>query len=894
MKIYKHFIFMLCLSAGLTTQAQQNKAMTFEEMVEWERITSQSISENGKWVTCKMEPWQGDATVFLYNDKGQEKARFSPASNGEFTSPSTYLLVTNTPAFEEVQELKLKKTPKKKMPMNSLTIYNLSGGEERIDSIRSYKASKTADWMAYQRGTAKDSALIVRSMDGARQDTFPKVTGFDYAKKGNVLYFVSDSTLYTYTPENGSRLISDTKAGYKKMAFDEKGDKLAYLLCTGKDSTAIVSSLYLSTNQQPGQMVAENGNIAFPDSWIINQHSALSFSENGERLFFGTSPEPLKKDTTVLAADRPDVQVWSWDEGIQYTVQTVNKAADLKRSYMAVYNINSGNLVQLADKELPNIQLADKGNAAVALLSTTAPYDTQRMWRGRNYYDIYTVNLESGERKEIAKANPSNMSFSPKGNYTSWYSAQDSVWYTYSIAENQKYQLTSPTTFPAWNDENDVPDYPNPYGIAGWTTNDEALLIRDKYDIWKFSPTGATAPINITVNGRTEQITYSLLRLDPEERAFNPAVAQYLTGFNQATKATGYYQGRINKPTKPNTLLAGDFRVAGLTKAKQSDAVIYTQESYEEYPDIRLSNLSFKKSLKLTDGGAQQDGILWGTAELTSWISLDGTPLEGVIYKPTDFDPNKKYPMIVNFYERNSNTLYNYHMVGPGRSTIDYAFYISQGFIIFNPDVRYTDGYPGESCYNCVMPGITSILEKGYIDEKRIGAQGHSWGGYQVAYLATRTNLFAAIESGAPVVNMLSAYGGIRWGTGLNRAFQYEHGQSRIGGSIWESPMLYIENSPLFNMNKVNTPILIMHNDKDGHVPWYQGIEYFIALKRLQKPCWLLNYVNEPHWASTLPNRIDFQKRMFQFFSHYLQDAPMPKWMEEGVKAVDKDFELGY
>ena len=250
--------------------------------------------------------------------------------------------------------------------------------------------------------------------------------------------------------------------------------------------------------------------------------------------------------------------------------------------------------------------------------------------------------------------------------------------------------------------------------------------------------------------------------------------------------------------------------------------------------------------------------------------------------------------MIVNFYERNSNKLYNYNIVGPGRSTIDYAFYISQGFIIFNPDVRYTDGYPGESCYNCVMPGITSILEKGYIDEKRIGAQGHSWGGYQVAYLATRTNLFAAIESGAPVVNMLSAYGGIRWGTGLNRAFQYEHGQSRIGGSIWESPMLYIENSPLFNMNKVNTPILIMHNDKDGHVPWYQGIEYFIALKRLQKPCWLLNYVNEPHWASTLPNRIDFQKRMFQFFSHYLQDAPMPKWMEEGVKAVDKDFELGY
>ena len=291
----------------------------------------------------------------------------------------------------------------------------------------------------------------------------------------------------------------------------------------------------------------------------------------------------------------------------------------------------------------------------------------------------------------------------------------------------------------------------------------------------------------------------------------------------------------------------------------------------------------------------QQDSIRWGTAELTSWLSLDGRKLEGIIYKPADFDPNKKYPVIVNFYERNAQTLYQYHMPSPHRSTIDYAFYLSHGYIIFNPDVRYSNyGLPGEDCFNCVMPGITALIEKGYVNEKAIGAQGHSWGGYQVAYLATRTQLFAAIESGAPVVNMLSAYGGIRWGSGLNRSMQYEHGQSRVGGSIWEKPLHYIQNSPLFNMDKVTTPILIMHNDADGHVPWYQGIEYFIALKRLQKPAWLLNYTGEPHWPSKMPNRIDFQKRMFQFFEHYLQGAPMPQWMSEGIPAVEQEFELGY
>ncbi len=250
--------------------------------------------------------------------------------------------------------------------------------------------------------------------------------------------------------------------------------------------------------------------------------------------------------------------------------------------------------------------------------------------------------------------------------------------------------------------------------------------------------------------------------------------------------------------------------------------------------------------------------------------------------------------MIVNFYEKSSQGLYDHRVPELGRSTIGYHYYTSNGYVIFNPDVYYEDGYPGESAFNCVMPGVTALIEDGFIDRDRIGAQGHSWGGYQVAYLATRTDLFAAIESGAPVVNMFSAYGGIRWWSGLNRAFQYEHTQSRIGATIWEAPLRYLENSPLFTMDKVTTPILIMANDADGHVPWYQGIEYFVALRRLQKPVWMLNYTGEPHWPQQFKNKKDFQIRMSQFFNHYLKDAPQPMWMKEGVPVIKKDFDLGY
>lgn len=894
MNYLKYFTYSIFLTTCLSAQAQEKQAMTFDEMIGWQRIAEQSISENGKWVVCKMEPWRGDATVYLYNDKGEEKASFEPASKGEFSTSSDYLLVTRVPALEEVEALQLKKTAKEKMPMNSLDIYRLAGGKETIDSLKSYKLSETADWLAFQRGSKADSTLYIRSLNGANRDSFPAVTNFGFAKKGNVLYFVSDSVLYTYIPQKGSKRISEEKGVFKKISFDEEGNKLAYLFCPDKDSTATGNALYLSEKNAMGVRIAERGNTAFPTLWVISENGNLSFSKNGERLFFGTAPAPKEKDTTILAENRPDVQIWKWDEGTQYTQQTYNKASDLKRSYTAVYNIGKKSLFQLATEAFTSLQFADEGNANIALLSTSKPYDTESMWTGRSRYDIYTVNLETGERTQIVEAGNSRMAFSPEGKYTYWYCEQDSSWYTRSVADGKEYRLTTPQTFTAWDEDNDVPDYPGAYGAAGWTTGDQFLLIKDRYDIWKFSPTASSAPVNLTVNGRKEQITYSLVRFDTEQKAYNLDEQQFLNGFNEKTKGSGFYTAQLSKQTAPKTLLAGNFTLASLSKAKQADAVIYTQETYEQYPDIRLSNLSFKKSIQLTHGIRQQDSIIWGTAELTSWISLDGKPLEGVIYKPANFDPNKKYPVIVNFYERNAHTLYNYHTPSPGRSTIDYPFYLSHGYIIFNPDVRYADGYPGESCYNCVMPGITALIAKGYINEKAIAAQGHSWGGYQVAYLATRTNLFAAIESGAPVVNMLSAYGGIRWGSGLNRSFQYEHGQSRIGGTIWDMPMQYIENSPLFNMNKVTTPILIMHNDADGHVPWYQGIEYFVALKRLQKPVWLLNYTSEPHWPSRLANRLDFQKRMFQFFQHYLQNAPMPKWMDEGVPAVDQEFELGY
>lgn len=899
MRHLKYLAFVACLGSLSPAFAQNaSKSLTIDDLVTWQRITDREISDNGKWVACKMEPWEGDATVYLYAAQGQETATFSPADKFAFSASSGYLVVTQTPGKSTVDSLKVLKTKEDKMPMNTLVIYSVAGKKETIDSLKTFKLADEADWIAYQRGR-KDSTLYVRSLDGSKTFQYPTVTDFQFAKKSGMLYYTSaaegEAGIFTLNPEKGSpALIKEGKGVFKQTTFDEKGERLAFLYCADKDSSYKALSLWLSEHNAPAKEIATRGNKAFPAEWVINENGMLQFSKSASRLFFGTSPEPRQKDTTQLAENRPNVQVWSWDEPVQYTVQNYNKEKDLKKSYQAVYNLGNGSIFQLANKELPNIQLGNEGDAPLALLSTSRPYSLSSMWEARTRSDYYTVSLDNGERKQIAQADYGRFRLSPQGKYAYWYGETDSCWYTIALAEGKRYRLTTPESFPAWDEENDVPDYPYAHGAAGWTANDQNLLIYDRYDIWKFDPTAATPPINLTVNGRKEKLSYRLEQLDKEARFIDLGKLQLLKGFNEATKGYGFYNARLSAPAAPKTLLAGNYMLRSINKAKNTDDVIYTMETFQQYPDIHYSTLAFKKSVQLTHGDKQQEGFIWGTAELVSWISLDGRPLEGVVYKPANFDPNKKYPMMVNFYERNSETLYNYRMPEPHRSTIDYHLYNSNEYVIFNPDIRYVDGYPGESCYNCLMPGITMMIAKGYIDEKGIGAQGHSWGGYQVAYLATRTNLFSAIESGAPVVNMFSAYGGIRWGSGMARSFQYEHTQSRLGATPWSSPLRYLENSPLFTMDKVQTPILIMHNDADGHVPWYQGIEYFVAMKRLGKPCWLLNYTGEPHWPMHMANRIDFQRRMFQFFNHYLKNDKMPKWMSEGVPAVEQPFELGY
>ena len=288
--------------------------------------------------------------------------------------------------------------------------------------------------------------------------------------------------------------------------------------------------------------------------------------------------------------------------------------------------------------------------------------------------------------------------------------------------------------------------------------------------------------------GARPKRAFDIVRLDPEERARDPKADLLLSGFNLKTKATGYYRDRIESTDKPAELIARDKRFSNLQKAKDADVLLFRQSSFEEYPDLWTSDLDFQNTRKISDVNPQQKDYLWGTAELVEWVSLDGKPLQGILYKPENFDPAQKYPMLVYFYEKMSNQLHAHRSPRASGGSINFSFYVSRGYLIFIPDIPYKVGFPGESAVNAVVSGVTHLINRGFVNPDRIGVQGHSWGGYQIAYMITRTNIFRAAEAGAPVSNMISAYGGIRWSSGLSRMMQYEKSQSRIGGLALGSP----------------------------------------------------------------------------------------------------------
>lgn len=918
-------LLMVCSLADLHAQRKQNSAalpkkpLTHDVYDSWKEIPFKTLTPDGSFAIYAINPQDGDGQVTFHNLKSGTKDVVARAADIEVAYDGAATVFKIKPPQALVKEMKRQKKKKDEMPKDSLGVYLFSNRKvEKIPLVKSYKLpEKAGGWLAYQLEPVKNGGdskkkskknsdengftLVLRNLNSGKETQFGYVKDYVFAENGNGLLMSStgnDSTMQAgvYWFDLANATLKQLHRGhpkfqYKGLSVSEQGDKVSFLL--DADTTkALIRHFELLYGSAAGELKTF-ADTNLTGDWLISENRSPTFSKDGAALYFGTAPALAKQDTSLLPEEIVNVEIWGGDDDYIYPQQNSRLQNEKKRSYLASISLASNSFAQLGSPEIPDVNVGDEGNATFALGESDAPYRKMITWDVSAFSDFYLIDRRTGASRLIAKEVKGNARYSPKAKYVFWFSHTDTAWVAYAPSTGETRNLTKSLDVTFADEEDDHPDYPGPYGFAGWTESDESFLVYDRYDIWQIDPSGRKPAINITQVGRGNKMVFRYIKLDPEERNIDSNGELLLSAFNEVTRESGFY--KLSVATRKLTPLAmGKFRHGTPVKAREGNQLLFTRESFQDFPDLWVSDVNLGSPKKITEANPQMKDYLWGSVELVRWVSLDNIPLEGLLYKPENFDPARKYPMIVNFYERSSDGLYQHHEPEPHRSTINKTFYTSNGYIVFVPDVVYKIGFPGESAYNCVMPGIASIVSKGFVDEKNIGLQGHSWGGYQIAYLVTRTNLFKAAEAGAPVANMISAYGGIRWESGLSRMFQYEHTQSRIGGTLWEKPLLYIENSPIFFADKIQTPILLLHNDSDGAVPWYQGIEMYMAMRRLDKPVWMLNYNGEPHWPLKRQNRIDFQTRMKQFFDHYLKGAPMPEWMSEGVPAIEKGINKGY
>ena len=896
----------LILSGIFTTSLSAQGVLTFEDVMKFEDISSTTFSSEGNWVAYGVWPDRGDGYILIQHTGNGTEYKIDLADRPAISFDEKWVAAQNRiPLAVQLKE-------KNKAPKPGLSLLALATGEITvIDSVTAFGFSNDGKWIAIKHHQTKEiedlksknrrlgTALTLMNLAESTSFDLGFVNAFEFDSLSSYLaYSVVDTSgsgngVFVFDLKGSESLpIDQIENGYvSNLTWEPESSNLAYtsvVLDSSFTESDATLKLWVSGNRSLQTLVSPEDT---DDAYALRSNNRLSFTNDGKRLFFGLMSQamvdldaPAEKeedeeidiyDIEEIVGDR-GMDMWHGDDPLIKTHEIATWNSRKNHGYTAVYHLDKGEWKQLADFNVPDVSATD--NSVVALGYTDEPYAIEITWDG-TYRDWFTIDLETGEKAQFLEHYGGFAQLSPTGKFAVYY--ENEHWFLYDIEKAVTRNLTEGIETPFYNEDHDYPSDVPGYGTGGWTEKDEHVLIYDKYDIWKFPTNGGTA-VNITGGeGRAEKRIFRIESLD-DDRIFKSNEEVFLTSYHDLRKNHGFYSARLNR-TGVSKILEENKKFTFVSKAEESDKILYKREAYDEFPNLWVAdNRKFKGKEQVSQLHMDlKERWNWGSAELVDWLSLDGTYIQGVVIKPDNYDPNKRYPIMTYYYRFFTNNLHDFNEPKTNHRPV-FAQYVSDEYVVFLPDVRFEIGRPGFAATKSVVPGIQKLIELGIADEDKLGLHGHSWSGYQTAFIVTQTDIFDAAVSGAPVSNMTSAYSGIRWASGMARQFQYEKTQSRIGESLIEAPEKYIENSPVFFANKITTPMLIQHGDADGAVPWYQSIEMYLAMRRYDKDVIFLQYHDEPHHLQKFSNKLDYAIRMKEYFDYYLKGVGEPEWIISG------------
>lgn len=871
------------------------------------------FSQNSQWLAFKESPKFSEKQanekskgkplkekVHLIKLGTDEKKTFENAGGFSFNAEASTHLIINLP-----------KEGNADIKGSDLLIHQLSSGKsQNLGNVREHSVNKAGTHLAY-------------TVDAANS-------------QGNGLYLLTLAS-------NSTQVLDTDEAGYQSINWTEKGDAFAALKMKKdkkykQDRGAVLGVKSLSSPQVTLYEAAKDS-TGFDQKYTISPNRKPEWSEDLTRLFYGIHPlvlaekenpkkelnkdslaaadsEKLSKilaDTTIKSisdlqkaiakadtakkadpkkndAKKPEMTIWHWNDSRLQSRQQVLENMDKNYSFWAMYDVAAKKHIALQDSSMKDLSILPKQRYGLG--SDNQSYELQGNLDGQAFRDLYIVDLKTGAKTQLFENfyQPSFGSYPrPSTDGTKLLYGKDGHFYVYDIVAKTHTNLTEdlPVTFVDVEDDHNVTD--PLVSPLGWSSDSKYVLLRDDWDIWQVPVGGKETALNLTQNGRAEKIRYQYrFILDREEKGIDLSKTNYIRIYGENTKKSGI---ATLSPAKKGGLTPGakvllweDAMISGLGKAEKAEVFTYTKEKFNEPTQVYLTDASLANGKKVTKNAPDAGKFAWSSGvQLVDYVTAKGDSLQAALFLPAGYVEGKKYPTVIYYYEKLSQTLHNWSNPGYSGTGWNPSLYTSNGYAVLIPDIVYKMDDPGMSAVWAVLPAVDAAIKTGVIDEANMGIHGHSWGGYQTSFLITQTDRFKAAAAGAPLTNMISMYDLIYWNSGGGNMSIFEASQGRFTGGPWENWEAYERNSPIYHVKNVKTPLLLLHNDKDGAVDFTQGVEYYNALRRLKKPVIMVQYLGENHGLGKTENRKDYAVRMMEFFDHHLKGQPAPDWMTKGV-----------
>jgi dipeptidyl aminopeptidase/acylaminoacyl peptidase len=943
------------LALTITIAAQTRPPATFADFGQWETLAPAGsrggFSPDGGWFAYAINRSNRDneLRVTKLADLTTKVAAFG--AQPIFSSDSKWIAYSIGQSEADQEKLRSEQKP----VQNKLGLLNLATDETTtFDAVESFAFSPDGAYLAIrpygperasgaaapaagggrggrggagasdQAEDAPGTTLIVRQLASGRDMTFGNVSQFAWqdaerthllamtisapGKMGNGVQLLDAET-------NVLRVLDSSPSIYTGLAWRKDAADLAVLRAKTderKDGSTYAALAWTSLGKAERLRTYDPAaDSAFPAGMRTVSFRRLAWSDDGRVLFVGiakwadkivpagrgtrtTAPsgnhEPAAqagRGASASAADEPAaVEVWHWTDAIVMPKQKVDAPADRRRNVLAAWHVETGRFVPLGSDPI-NEQVTPIRHTNLASVAEWSKYAMNRSI-GRPGADLYLQDITTGARTKIRdNVIDRYVQPGPGGKYLLF--LQDDQYWTVNLATRAVTNISKAvaTSFIDKESDQTVKQKP-PYGVAGWTKDDSAVLLYDKFDVWQVASDGSKAQ-RLTA-GATEQIRHRLVRLDPDEEWFDLGKPVYVSLYGEWTKKYGY--GRLEPAGGVTRLVWLDKNVGSLAKAKNAEKYLYTSQDFDDSPDAFVGGADLKDAKQVTTTNPFQAKFAWGRSELLEYKTDKGMRLQGALYYPAGYEAGKQYPMIVYMYEKLTQNVHRY--VAPSdRDYYNIGIFTSLGYFVFEPDIIFTPRQPGVSVVQCVVPGVKRVLQTGMIDPKRVGAVGHSWGGFDAAYLATYTQgVFAAAVAGAPLTDLVSMYGDHHWGPGIAETDHIETGQERMVVPLWEDLPDYIANSAIFNVPKMDVPLLLEEGDADGTVFWHQSVELYNIARRAGKNVVFLVYNGEDHGLRQKKNQTDYQHRILAWFGHYLKGEPAEPWITNGQSFLDRDAEV--